>query len=67
MDPFKLKPCPFCGSLDLEVDHLGDEERPFFVVSCSTCEAEGPISRTELRARQAWNTRRRRKHDGNGE
>lgn len=61
-----IKPCPFCGSRETQVDQLGNEERPFFVVSCRKCEAEGPIARAEDRAVEAWNTRRRSKHDGDG-
>ena len=41
-----LKPCPFCGSLDLPVlpGH----------VRCLRCQAQGPLSDNQ---RDAWNTR----------
>lgn len=59
-----IKPCPFCGSRKTTIESLGDEYRPFFVVSCRTCEAEGPIAQGEERAVECWNIRRRPKHDG---
>ncbi len=52
-------PCPFCGSRDLSIDHLGDGEREFFCVTCGQCEADGPIMRTEEGAVEAWNMRRK--------
>lgn len=56
--------CPFCGSRNLAVEHLGDHEHPFFVVTCRECEADGPIKPTAAEAMDAWNTRR--SHDGDG-
>lgn len=32
-----LKPCPFCGSTDLE---LGNTHTPYYSVQCTTCSAE---------------------------
>lgn len=34
---FDLKPCPFCGSRDLE---LSNTHTPCFWVECSNCEAQ---------------------------
>ncbi len=56
--------CPFCASTNNTIDHLGDDERPFFAVVCRNCEAEGPIAQNRDAAITAWNTRR--KHDGDG-
>jgi Lar family restriction alleviation protein len=64
MQTLHLEPCPFCGKRDLEIDDLGSEERPFFVVSCRSCEAEGPIARSSLAAVKHWNSRAERKGDG---
>ena len=54
-----LRACPFCGNREIEIDHLGNEDRSFFVANCRTCQADGPISRTEDDAIDLWNTRRR--------
>lgn len=59
-----LKPCPFCGSRDVELQRLGDAYRRFFMVVCDVCEAEGPIARSSTRASEAWNTRVEPKGDG---
>lgn len=60
------KPCPFCSSRNTEVEELGSDERPFFTVTCRTCEAEGPVAVSAERALEAWNVRRRPKPDGDG-
>lgn len=63
--PSPFAPCPFCQSLDLRVEHIGDEAQPFFLVTCRNCEADGPIKNTEAEALEAWNTRP--VTDGNGQ
>ena len=60
-----VRPCPFCASADITLDRLGNDERPFFVMTCGECQADGPIKPTEALALKAWNTRHR-KHDGDG-
>lgn len=52
-----LKACPFCGKREARVDAVGSNERPFFVVVCGECEAEGPVARSSEAASKAWNTR----------
>lgn len=63
--PVILLPCPFCGSHDITLDQLGDEERPFFVMTCRDCQADGPIEATEAEAIEAWNIRVQPDGDGN--
>lgn len=46
----KLKPCPFCGSVDVSILMQS-------LISCRQCEAEGPPSDTEEEAIAAWNRR----------
>jgi len=50
-DALKLKPCPFCGSTDI------DSGRPW--VSCNGCRCEGPYdtSHSDEDANRLWNTR----------
>ena len=45
-----LKPCPFCGSTDVENDHTG----PWWV-TCQTCGCDGPTAPTEAESAEAWN------------
>lgn len=47
-----LKPCPFCGSSDLE---LYDEEQ--VIVRCRDCDARGPSCNLDRKAQLAWNVR----------
>lgn len=50
----KLKPCPFCGSDDVDV-----VSNLYTYVTCHnpSCEAYGPICNTTEQAITAWNTR----------
>lgn len=59
-----LKECPFCGFdvvrtifYDLELPDRPREDTTC-AVTCDGCKATGPIARTELAARRAWNVRR---------
>lgn len=45
----KLKPCPFCGSLDIEF-------RSPSYATCSECGADGPIGNAD-NVIDKWNTR----------
>ena len=45
-----LKPCPFCGSLDLDVFHNNDSD----YVHCNQCFTDGPGAMDPV---AAWNTR----------
>jgi Restriction alleviation protein Lar len=55
----KLRPCPFCGSVDVAL-----EGHKRVNVSCTHCKAEGPVSQTSDDPRRAifeavfsWNER----------
>ncbi len=48
-----LKPCPFCGSTDLEFS----TDPQFSFVDCNECTAAGPVGKTEKVAAELWNER----------
>lgn len=48
----ELKPCPFCGSKEVNLMDDG-----VFYVSCFNCSTDGPMSDTDRGAIKAWNTR----------
>ena len=50
-----LKPCPFCGSVDLELDNLTDHDT--FFVSCNECDVQQIASYTKSVAIRRWNRR----------
>lgn len=50
-----LRPCPFCGSVDLVIDHLVDDHDWF--VSCNGCEIQQIANYTEVQAIERWNRR----------
>jgi Lar family restriction alleviation protein len=47
----ELKPCPFCGSTNLNVTHESS------YVMCYGCDADGPVTRPSAAAIAAWNNR----------
>lgn len=49
----KFNPCPFCGSLNLEIGKRTRSELMY--VLCSDCEAQGPTSSMERDAIYFWN------------
>lgn len=51
----QLKPCPFCGSTDLTLDHLVDNNDWF--VSCNICEIQEIANYTRAQAVALWNRR----------
>ncbi len=51
----QLKPCPFCGSSDLNLDNLG--QRNDWYVNCNICEIQQIASYTEAQAVALWNKR----------
>ena len=63
----ELKPCPFCGSDNLELVHGDGDERvaESAWVDCDSCKAEGPFKlvypldadQSARLAVDAWNTR----------
>lgn len=56
----KLKFCPFCMSINVQLDWLrGNNDDPdLFSVSCLSCGAEGPPSYEEHKAVSRWNNRK---------
>lgn len=62
----KLKPCPFCGSTDVEVINALEEQPEMELIGltkdnwnvvCNECHAFGGTQRTEAEAIEAWNRR----------
>lgn len=49
-----LKPCPFCGGADLELEEI---DEGYYVVACETCDAFGPMGEGEQGAMENWNYR----------
>lgn len=51
----ELKPCPFCGSSDVVLQNLTDEDDNY--VSCNSCEVQQIATHTRDMAIKAWNRR----------
>lgn len=50
-----IKPCPFCGHDDVEVDEISPGR---FAITCPECEAIGPASEVSVNAAVLhWNVR----------
>lgn len=58
MDSPKLKPCPHCGSTDLQV--CWDSVYEDHYVRCHTCHMQGPEIYGREAASEAWNSLPRR-------
>ena len=60
----KLKPCPFCGSDDLDLmetdSGVGGLSGEYYV-TCWSCCAEGGKEDTKKKAKMVWNLRHNRK------
>ena len=54
MNEYKLKPCPFCGSLNLQAKPVW---KYYVFVACLNCKAAGPVRKTETDAWAAWSER----------
>lgn len=57
MQEVKLKPCPFCGSEDVELNSYLIGNKYLFFVTDTECLADGPVFGTEEEAIAAWNRR----------
>lgn len=57
-DFVELKPCPFCGSknIELSAEEYYDKD-VFYIVSCNNCGAKIEGSGRNKEAAEAWNTR----------
>lgn len=51
----ELLPCPFCGSADLKLENLVDDDDYF--VSCNSCEIQQIANYTRSEAVHRWNQR----------
>lgn len=59
--PEQLKPCPFCGGTDIDMDEckvLMEGVSPYWSAFCNGCETNGPATWIESEAITAWNTRK---------
>ncbi len=62
MRSMDLKPCPFCGSNDLDgpnlTEYIGDHREPFWWIDCNNCpcgmEVDGEFPMPVIKA---WNNR----------
>ena len=50
------EPCPFCQSMDLDLNSSGTKNHLFWITCCN-CGCEGPLHLTKDEASQYWNTR----------
>lgn len=52
-----MRPCPFCGDRDVEVErtkaHWGESD--IYEVVCNSCDIEGPAGDTQSQAIERWN------------
>ena len=51
----KMKPCPFCGSEDVELHGAGPEGPQW--IACDDCDASGPVAHSKEAALTVWNDR----------
>ena len=49
-----IKPCPFCGSTNLNSIHISLNK---WSVLCNNCLAEGPLIDSQEKAIEIWNKR----------
>ena len=55
----ELRPCPFCGSSDLEIfdEVLTGETEPVYWVGCNACGGDGGMTADIASAIRLWNRR----------
>ena len=53
----ELKPCPFCGSDDIDVTYTYVDDGLDYYAECTDCYCRGAWEPTAAKARAAWNTR----------
>ena len=51
----QILPCPFCDSRKVESCKVDHPYNKGIQVHCLSCEAKGPIAKTEEQAIEAWN------------
>lgn len=57
-----MRPCPFCGSINIGIMHLTDKYSGMYYATyayCRTCEAQGPVvdEIDDKSAIKAWESR----------
>jgi len=65
--PFLLKPCPFCGGIELGVMRLKENKtgKLFYRIHCENCRAKGPlVPESEEASAKIWNIRINIKNNG---
>lgn len=55
MSEIKLKPCPFCGSEEIEIIGVGRDWE--YTVKCNSCNAGTDYFINKKEAKEAWNRR----------
>ena len=53
----ELKPCPFCGSDDIDVTYTYVDDGLDYYAECTDCYCRGAWEPTAEKARAAWNSR----------
>lgn len=53
----ELKPCPFCGSTDIDILAYEEEYHTRRVANCINCGASGSVSDSVEEAIESWNAR----------
>lgn len=53
----ELKPCPFCGCLEIEIQRRIYPAADGYFGQCVSCETGGPLAKTYKSAIAAWNRR----------
>lgn len=48
------RPCPFCGSMEMEITRFANGRA---AMTCKLCDARGPICINESKAEKHWNLR----------
>lgn len=59
MSKTKLKPCPFCGSIDLGICNSSRSKNgdTLYFVYCCDCRGQGPTAYTDKIAAALWSYR----------
>lgn len=60
MSELKLKPCPFCGSSDIETIEDSDDIYVSFTIHCKECDATSGRTSKRTVANILWNSRTNR-------
>jgi Lar family restriction alleviation protein len=53
----ELKPCPFCGNIDIKIHAPYFTENRYVMVQCYSCNCSTAVYKTVDQAVEAWNRR----------